>query len=108
MRMDVTQLLDTLRALGVSMIPNGNRLRVRPASKVPIHLWPLIERYKPEILQTLTPPTPIPWMLEEWRRQSIPQWRRIYRESVAKGGEMRAEYAVWMLTQVLESSIDEN
>ena len=41
-------------------------------------------------------------LLEEWRRISIPEWRRILVESTDKGDGRRAEYARWMLRDVLQ------
>jgi hypothetical protein len=40
-------------------------------------------------------------LLEEWRRISIPEWRRILQESVEKGDNRREAYARWMLREVL-------
>ena len=42
-----------------------------------------------------------PWMLWEWRRVSIPEWRRILRESIGQGDTRRQEYARWMLREIL-------
>ena len=42
-----------------------------------------------------------PWMLWEWRRQSIPQWRAVLDESVRAGTKGRERYARWMLRDVL-------
>jgi hypothetical protein len=42
-----------------------------------------------------------PWMLWEWRRVSIPEWRRILRVSVHSGDSRRQEYARWMLREIL-------
>jgi hypothetical protein len=42
-----------------------------------------------------------PWMLWEWRRASIPEWRRILQESIDQGDSRRAEYARWMLKEIL-------
>lgn len=44
----------------------------------------------------------IPWMLEEWRRISIPDWHRILEESINSGDKKREEYARWMLREILE------
>jgi hypothetical protein len=43
----------------------------------------------------------VPWVLEEWRRFSIPQWRSILSEAEASGDSTRADYAIWMLREVL-------
>ena len=42
-----------------------------------------------------------PLMLWEWRRASIPEWRRILRESVDSGDSRREEDARWMLWEIL-------
>ena len=42
-----------------------------------------------------------PWALLEWRRVSIPQWRKILKESTADGDKHREEYARWMLRDIL-------
>lgn len=41
------------------------------------------------------------YMHEEWRRVSIPDWRRILRESIEQGDKKREEYARWMLREIL-------
>jgi len=41
------------------------------------------------------------WLLEEWRRASIPQWRRILGESIEQRDRKREEYARWMLREML-------
>jgi hypothetical protein len=45
-----------------------------------------------------------PWILQEWRRTSIPQWQRIFSEAEAKGDSKRAAYARWMLNEVLDAN----
>jgi len=42
-----------------------------------------------------------PWMLWEWRRNSIPEWRRILQGSIGLGEHRREEYARWMLREIL-------
>ena len=42
-----------------------------------------------------------PWMLWEWRRISIPEWRRILQESIDQRDQRREEYARWMLRDIL-------
>ena len=45
----------------------------------------------------------MPWVLQEWRRVSIHDWRRILQECVGTGDGPRADYARWMLKEVLEA-----
>ncbi len=40
-------------------------------------------------------------MLWEWRRVSIPEWRRILQFSVDQGDSSREKYARWMLREIL-------
>jgi hypothetical protein len=42
-----------------------------------------------------------PWMLWEWRRISLPQWRRILQKSIEQGNLQGEEYARWMLRDIL-------
>jgi hypothetical protein len=42
-----------------------------------------------------------PWMLWEWRRGSIPEWRRILQESISQGNTRREQYVRWMLREIL-------
>lgn len=41
-------------------------------------------------------------LMEEWRRISIPAWRRILKESIQEGNKRREKYARWMLKEVLK------
>jgi hypothetical protein len=40
-------------------------------------------------------------MLEEWRRISIPDWKRALQESIDTGDKKREEYARWMPKEIL-------
>jgi hypothetical protein len=42
-----------------------------------------------------------PWVLWEWRRVSIPEWRRILQECIDQGDQRREQYARWMLREIL-------
>jgi len=42
-----------------------------------------------------------PWVLWEWRRVSIPEWRRILDDASEKGDSRRQDYANWMLEEIL-------
>ncbi len=45
-------------------------------------------------------------MHEEWRKVSIPEWRRILQESIAQKNKVREGYARWMLKVVLQDKED--
>ena len=62
-----------------------------------------VRRYLLESLPPCEVPTSDP-LLEEWRRVSIPEWRRILAESTDRGDDRRAKYARWMLLEVLFDS----
>ena len=42
-----------------------------------------------------------PWMLWEWRRVSLPDWRLILQLSIHRGDARREKYARWMLREIL-------
>ena len=42
-----------------------------------------------------------PWMLWEWRRVSIPDWRCILENAVETEDKGRERYARWMLREIL-------
>lgn len=44
------------------------------------------------------------WLLEEWRRISLPEWRRILQESIDSHDTKREEYARYILREILEDS----
>lgn len=45
----------------------------------------------------------VPWILREWRRVSIPQWRGILQQAEITADDERASYARWMLNEVLKA-----
>jgi TubC N-terminal docking domain len=47
------ELLDELRAIGVEVIPQGENLAIRPASKVPPELKERLRAHKAEVLAVL-------------------------------------------------------
>jgi hypothetical protein len=42
-----------------------------------------------------------PWMLWQWRRVSIPEWRKILAESIKGCDAKREAYSRWMLKDIL-------
>lgn len=115
--MDAVALLGQAKNAGLTVIADADRLVVRgPRSAAPI--VEQLRYHKPEVLialrreqekrdaetDALLPDHFVPWVLEEWRRVSIPQWRNILRESITQGDKRRQEYAHWMLREVLQDS----
>jgi hypothetical protein len=107
--MELQTILDKVRQLGVSLTVEGDRIRYRPASRMPPDLVETLRSHKAELLQALkqhqAPESDLTcWVLEEWRRVSIHEWRHILAESLEKGDAKRANYARWMLREVLVDS----
>jgi len=100
---DATVVLECLSALGVTITPrpNGN-LWLEPASKIPPALLELVRQHKVEVIAYLErhdsrDDMAEPWILQEWRRVSIPQWRDILQQSLVRGGKKRESYARWWM-----------
>ena len=66
----------------------------------------LSQTEKGTIPSTGTDDSVVPWMLREWRRASIPEWQRILAAAREAGDDSRAEYARWMLSEVLQAEMN--
>ena len=104
--MEVTEILSRLQYLGVEVKADGDNLLLVPGSRVPTDLVSAIRGSKAEVLSRLADDFE-PWMLWEWRRISIPEWRRILSESMKRADHRREKYARWMLAEVLLDPEDE-
>ena len=90
--------------------PNGI-LCISAPNPLPDELMERLREQKAEVLsylQTHSNLAFIPWVLQEWRRSSIPQWRQVLQEATATGDSNRAEYARWMLWEVLHDDPPRN
>ncbi|MFC1935652.1 hypothetical protein ACFLX9_02690 [Chloroflexota bacterium] len=94
-------IIERLNELGVTVALSGERLRLEPGSRVPSHLVEVLRQHKSEVVAYLRRQPIECWVLAEWRRRSIPQWRRILQESADQGDAKRQSYARWMLREVL-------
>ncbi|MFC1917205.1 hypothetical protein ACFLXH_00935 [Chloroflexota bacterium] len=104
---DVVVLLERCRALGVTLIPLQGRLRVQAEHALPNDIIAELREAKPAILAELQSNRRKEsecWLLEEWRRNSIPEWRRILQESIRSENAKREEYARWMLKEILQDA----
>ena len=102
---DVATLMKQCRALGATLVPMGDRLKVQAPHPLPDARVAELRDAKGEILAELQRQRNeklVPWMLQEWRRISLPAWRRILLESIEGNDSKREEYARWMLSEVLE------
>ena len=98
-------LIESARALGAQFTVDGQRVTVVAPSPLPGDLMAMLRDKKIEVASYLTNQTVDCsfecWALEEWRRTSIPDWRRILRESIQRRDQRREGYARWMLSEVL-------
>lgn len=102
---NVAALLQQCRALGATLVPLGDHIRVRAPAPLPEELIADLRELKSEVLAELGKERAMVfdcWVLDEWRRVSIPAWRRILSESIEKRDSRREEYARWMLREILQ------
>jgi hypothetical protein len=103
--MDVLTLIEKCRELGATFIPLDGRFRVQAPQPLPDNIIVELKEAKPRIMAELRRQQNIKdkcWILEEWRRVSIPEWRCILQKSIECNDSKREEYARWMLQEVLE------
>lgn len=101
----VDDLIRRCQELGIQLIPCGDKLKIRAAEPPPEELLIAIREAKSKVLAELKHRQHKEvecWALEEWRKTSLPSWRRILRESIEANDRRREEYARWMLREVLE------
>lgn len=100
---DVSRLLEECQALGASFRTVGRRVFVRAEKPLPGPLMDALRAARPQVKAAIDARCWAEcWVLWEWRRVSIPEWRRILAESMEAGDQERTEYAVWMLGEVLQ------
>jgi hypothetical protein len=102
---DITALIEMCRGLGATLTPLEGRLKIQAPSPLPEDIIAELRLAKNEILTELRyrlRKESECWLLEEWRRISIPEWRRILRESIESGDRKREDYARWMLADILQ------
>jgi hypothetical protein len=98
-------LLKECRELGAIFTPLKGSISIQAPEPLPEKLIVELKQAKPEILAELQK---YPqngnddWLLEEWRKTSIPNWRRILQGSIDTKNVSREEYARWMLKEMLE------
>ena len=102
---DVSTLIERCRAMGAVLTPLDNRLRVQAPKPLPDDIMANLKQAKEDVLVELhreLKDSSECWLLEEWRRISIPDWRRILQESIEAEDKKREGYARWMLRDILE------
>lgn len=102
---EVADLIKQCRDLQVSLIPVGDKLKMKGPRPLPDELIVALKEVKNDVMAELRKQLPLEaecWVLKEWRRTSLPAWRRILKESIRDNDTGREEYARWMLREVLE------
>lgn len=102
---EVTTVIERCRRLGAILIPFNDDLKVRAPMPLPDELIADLKELKPQLILELKRELKTEsecWMLEEWRRLSLPDWRRILIESIETHNTYREEYARWMLKEILQ------
>lgn len=102
---EVTDLIKQCRDLQVSLIPVGDKLKMKGPRPLPDELMAALKEAKNDVMAELRRqlrPKAECWVLEKWRRTSLPAWRRILKESVQGNDTEREEYARWMLRELLQ------
>lgn len=102
---EVTDLIKQCRDLQVSLIPAGDKLKMKGPRPLPHELMVALKEAKNGVMVELRRQLRLEaecWVLEEWRRTSLPAWRHILKESIQGNDTGREEYARWMLREVLK------
>ena len=99
------ELLQKCRELGATFTPSNDRVKIKAPLPLPDDLVSELKKAKPQILKELfyeRRDQANYWLLEEWRRLSIPEWRKKLRKSIELKSPSNEKYARWMLKDVLE------
>lgn len=102
---DIATLLGKCRALGAVFILNGDRIKVQASKPLPEEYITELKQSRQAVIEELCYELQAEarcWVLEEWRRISIPSWRKILSQSIQEHDQNREEYARWMLREILE------
>jgi hypothetical protein len=104
---EVIHLVSKARECGAIFILDKDRVVLRAPEPLPADLMDKLRIHKTEIQQLLRQSQKVKndnWILEEWRRISIPHWRHILQDSITNEDKKREEYARWMLSEILEDA----
>lgn len=104
---NVNDLLEECRHLGATLTVVDDRIRVKAPQPLPNEILNELRESKSQILAELRhqlKEEATCWLLEEWRRSSLPEWREILKNSIASGDKNREEYARWMLSEILDDT----
>jgi hypothetical protein len=101
----IWDFFDECHKLGIKLEIIDGQLKIHSSKPLPENLAATLQVSKEQILAELSRRNQDAakcWTLGEWRRLSVPGWRRILRESIEQKDRDRERYARWMLKEVLE------
>jgi hypothetical protein len=103
-------LLKKARDCGATFNFIDNQVKIRAPKPLAEDLLAELRKHKPEVIEVLRQECSALrkeaecWLLEEWRRMSIPEWRQILQDSIDAKDKYREDYARWMLREMLNDS----
>ena len=95
--------MERCRTLSATFTLLGDRVRIQSPQLLPDDVIADLMQAKTQELRREGSPSYNCWILQGWRRISIPKWRRILTESRVQGNKNREEYALWMLQDILNA-----
>jgi hypothetical protein len=98
-------LIEKCEALGATFTPLSDRFKIEAPQPLPDELVTQLVHAKSQVLAELRGKQIDKaecWLLEEWRRMSIPDWRQILQDSIDAKDKYREDYARWMLREMLD------
>lgn len=101
----IEALLERCRNLGATLTPVADKLRVEAPNPLPDDILLELKQSKNQILAELSSQKSIKSidpLDAEWRKISIPTWRRILKESIEVHDVGREKFAIRMLRNILE------
>jgi len=103
--MNAITLIERCRRLGATFTTVNDHIKVQAPEPLPDDLITGLREAKSQVIIQLRRELKNQaecWLLEEWRRISLPEWQWILKESMEGKDWKREEYARWMLREVLE------
>ena len=94
-----------LDEMGIAVRVEGGDLLLEPGSRVPLKLISALRENKREVIEYISGSesqgNQTCRVLDEWRRQSIPVWRKKMQQATENHETKGKSYALWMLKEIL-------
>jgi hypothetical protein len=103
--MNIASLMERCKSLGATFTPLDNGFKIQAPEPLPDEIVANLKEAKADViieLKRLSQDQAECWLLEEWRRISLPEWRGILQQRIESKNVKREEYARWMLKEILE------